>query len=392
MEKAEPDFGNTVNAFAYRSDSELRHAYWLFRVISKKALVSACTPLIRMAMNLRLPVKPIIRATIYRHFCGGEDIGACAQTVSTLWQHRVGSILDYSVEGKERNEVFEATTREVIRTIARSSGDSAIPFCVFKPSGIARTGLLTRLSAGMSLDENEQAEMEGIRNRFERIAVAAAEHGVRLFIDAEETWFQDSVDDIVRDLMARLNRKEAVVFNTVQLYRTGRLQWMEEAWQHARDNGYVLGLKLVRGAYMEKERERAAENGYPSPIQPDKPSCDASYDEALRFCMDRIDRISICNGTHNEKSSMLLTRLMSEKGLRPDDSRVWFSQLLGMSDHISFNLAKAGYNVCKYVPYGPVEAVLPYLVRRAEENSAIAGQMNRELMMIAQEWKRRRKR
>jgi len=387
-----PDFSNTEIAFAYKSDSELRHAYLLFSVISKRSLVAFATPLIRGAVRLRLPVKPLIRATIYRHFCGGESIDRCTRTVAALWKFGVGSILDYSVEGKENEETFRRTAAEIIRTIRRSAGDASVPFCVFKPSGIVRTGLMEKVSAGLALSAAERQEYEAAAARFDAICSKAAENDVRIFIDAEETWFQDAIDRLVQELMHRYNTEKAIVFNTVQLYRTGRLDWMDAAVRHARDNGYKLGLKLVRGAYMEKERARAASMGYPSPIQPDKPACDNQYDGALRFCMDHLDTVSFCNGTHNEKSSMLLTDLMQEKNVPANDARIWFSQLLGMSDHISFNLAHAGYNVCKYVPYGPVDAVLPYLVRRAEENSAIAGQMNRELGMIVKERGRRKRR
>jgi proline dehydrogenase len=390
MEPAPLDFSDTAVAFSHVGDGALRTDYLLFRILSKGKLVKAATPLVKAAMAVGLPVKPLIRATIFRHFCGGEDIAGCEAAVSLLWKRRVGSILDFSVEGKESEESFTSTANEIIRTIHRAAGDEAIPFCVFKPSGIARTGLLEKAGRGETLAAGERSEYEKAAARFERIAGEAAGNNVRLFVDAEETWFQDAVDAIVQRLMMKHNTKSAVVFNTVQLYRTGRLEWMEKAWRHAREHNYKLGLKLVRGAYMEKERKRAAANGYPSPIQPGKAASDSQYDAALAFCIDRIEDISFCNATHNENSSMLLTRLMKEKSIASGDPRIWFSQLLGMSDHISFNLAHAGYNVCKYVPYGPVEAVLPYLIRRAEENSSISGQMSRELMMISRERQRRK--
>ncbi len=283
--------------------------------------------------------------------------------------------------------MFEATCNEIIRTILEAAGSEAIPFSVFKTTGIARFALLEKVQQGTELSAAEKAEWEKVRERFIRICQAAHEHRVRLFVDAEETWIQEPIDRLAEEMMRRFNTERAIIYNTLQMYRHDRLAYLQRMLS---ETGFYQGYKLVRGAYMEKERQRAAEMGYQDPIQPDKAASDRDYDAALELCVANIDRVNICAGTHNESSSLKLVRLMREAGLRPDDERIYFSQLLGMSDHISFNLSNAGYRVAKYVPYGPVKAVLPYLGRRAQENSGMAGQMGRELRLIRQEIQRRR--
>ncbi len=391
MSGPEISFSNTEIAFASKSDRELKDDRMLFNIIGKPWLVRTAPPFVKLAMVLHLPVKPLIRATIYRHFCGGETIAECNETIKKLFDYKVGSILDYSVEGEETEESFDKTAEEILATIKRAKGDAAIPFCVFKPTGIGRMGLLEKASNTKNLSSAEFDEYKRIFGRFKKICAFAADSNVRIFIDAEESWIQNAVDDIAQQMMMHYNGSHAIVYNTVQLYRHDRLNFLNSVFQHASANNYFLGVKLVRGAYMEKERERAVRLSYPSPIQPDKPSCDNDFNEALRFCIHNIHGIALCAGTHNEYSSLLLAQLMEEKNISSSDQRIWFSQLLGMSDHISFNLAHAGYNVCKYVPYGPVDAVLPYLIRRAQENTSIAGQIGRELSMIMQELNRRKK-
>lgn len=387
---SKPDFSNIEIAFASKSDGDLNRAYWLFKAISSNLLVKAGPRVINFLLAVKLPVNRIIRATIYRHFCGGENIDDCYKTIKQLAKFNVGSILDYSVEGKETEHDFDFTKSEILKTIARARGDNDIPFCVFKPTGIGRLGLLEKVSSGSVLSLAETEEFERVKSRINAICNSAFENDVRIFIDAEESWIQKAIDDMAEEMMMKFNSKKAIVFNTIQLYRHDRLQFLCASYEHAVANNYMSGYKLVRGAYMEKERARAVKLNYPSPIQPDKQSCDNDYNRALRFCVDHIDHIAICAGTHNEESNMLLTELMAEKNISNDDKRIWFSQLLGMSDNISFNLAKAGYNVCKYVPYGPVAAVLPYLFRRAAENTSIAGQTGRELSLIVAEKKRRK--
>lgn len=383
-------FDNLENAFGFRSKHEIRRAYWLFKIISFPAIVKAGSSLAEFSLKYHLPVKWMIRETIFRHFCGGEDIVDCAQTIARLGKLGVGSILDYSVEGKEEETEFDHSCEEILATVERAARDQHIPFSVFKITGLARFGLLEKVSSEQSLNLEEASEYSRVKERVRRICDCGFRNSVRIFIDAEETWIQPAIDALAASMMEKYNTESFVVYNTVQLYRHDRLSFIRESLERAKEGNYKIGLKLVRGAYMEKERERAQRLGYPSPIQKDKESSDHDYDAALRFCMDNIQDIAICAGTHNEQSCILLTELMNEKGIQPGDLRVYFSQLLGMSDHISFNLAKAGYNVAKYVPYGPVSAVLPYLTRRAQENTSIAGQTGRELSLLNAELRRRK--
>lgn len=384
-------FNNLKVAFAYKSDADLKRAYWLFRLININFLVKIGPGITNTVLKMGLPIKPLIRATIYKHFCGGETIEQCTETINNLGKFGVGSILDYSVEGHHNESDFDHSCAEIVKTVKHASGKKNIPFSVFKVTGVGRMDLLERVSSQVLLTEAEEAEFQRLKARVESICKTAADNNVRLFIDAEETWIQDAIDNMVDDMMLKYNKEKTLIFNTVQLYRHDRVAFMKENIAKARSGNYKVGYKLVRGAYMEKERERAATNGYPSPIQPDKAACDHDYNEAVKLCIDNIDMVAVCAGTHNEESSALLAKLMEEKGIANSDERVWFSQLLGMSDHISFNLANAGYCVCKYVPYGPVVSVLPYLFRRAAENTSMSGQMGRELSMITQEIERRKK-
>jgi proline dehydrogenase len=384
-------FNNLKVAFAYKSDADLKRAYWLFKLINVNFLVKIGPGITNAVLKMGLPIKPLIRATIYKHFCGGETIEQCTETINNLGKFGVGSILDYSVEGHHNESDFDHSCAEIVKTVKHASGKKNIPFSVFKVTGVGRMDLLERVSSQVLLTEAEEAEFQRLKARVESICRTAAENNVRLFIDAEETWIQDAIDTMVDDMMLKYNKEKTLIFNTVQLYRHDRVAFMKENIAKARSGNYKVGYKLVRGAYMEKERERATTNGYPSPIQPDKAACDHDYNEAVKLCIDNIDMVAVCAGTHNEESSALLAKLMEEKGIANSDERVWFSQLLGMSDHISFNLANAGYCVCKYVPYGPVVSVLPYLFRRAAENTSMSGQMGRELSMITQEIERRKK-
>ncbi len=388
-QKESVSFDNTEIAFSSKSNTDLKRAYWLFRIININFLVRVGPSLTNFAIKIGLPVIPVIKATIFKHFCGGVSIPDCDHTIQQLGKYKVGTILDYSVEGEERESAFESTANEIIATIHRAKSDVNIPFSVFKPTGIARFALLEKINTGVQLTVEEQAEFEKVHERFERICRTAYEEGVRIFIDAEESWIQQTIDDLTFEMMMNFNKKRAIVYNTFQMYRHDRLEYLKNFHQRLAAKGVYTGMKLVRGAYMEKERERALEMDYPSPIHPDKESTDMSYNEALRYCVLHIDRIAICAGTHNEESSRLLMDLMDQNNLDKSDERLFFSQLLGMSDNLSFNLSKAGYKVAKYVPYGPVKAVLPYLFRRAQENTAIAGQMGRELSLIVKEMRRR---
>lgn len=383
-------FDNLENSFSFRTDREIQRAYWLFKAIGFPSLVRYGSALAGFSLKYQLPVKGLIRKTIFRHFCGGENIQDCNYTIERLGKHGVGSILDYSVEGKEDEYEFDQSCQEIIRTVRRAHGDPHIPFSVFKVTGLARFALLEKVSERSPLNSEEAAEFSRVKERVRSICETAHQLNVRVFMDAEESWIQTAIDDLCTAMMEKFNGEKAIVYNTVQLYRHDRLSYLKEAHEKAAASGYYLGLKLVRGAYMEKERERAKQLNQPSPIQRDKNDSDNDYDEALHYCVANLDRIAICAGTHNEKSSLLLTQLMEANNIAPQDERIYFSQLLGMSDHISFNLSKAGYKVAKYVPYGPVAAVLPYLTRRAQENTSIAGQMSRELALLTAEIKRRK--
>ena len=383
-------FENTEIAFRSKSNSDLNRAYALFKIISINLLVKIGPPLVKLGFELMLPIKGLIKSTVFRHFCGGETIKECERTITDLAKFKIGTILDYSVEGHETEKDFDAAVEETLATIQRAKGDSRISFSVFKVTGIARFELLEKVSAKKTLTNEEKNEFQKVTDRVNTICKAAFDNNVAVFIDAEETWIQQAIDDLANDMMKMYNKQRAIVYNTFQLYRKDRLHYLRESFAMAEKENYFLGAKLVRGAYMEKERKRAAEMNYPSPIQESKSNTDKDYDSALKFCVEHIDKIALCAGTHNEQSSLYLVQLMKEKNIISSNPSIFFSQLFGMSDHISYNLANAGYNVAKYVPYGPVKAVLPYLFRRAEENTSIAGQMGRELSLILKEKKRRK--
>jgi proline dehydrogenase len=382
-------FDNTEIAFKAKSTSDLQKSYWLFKLVSNNVLVKLGPTLLKIAFFLRLPIKSIIKNTIFEQFCGGESIKDCEGRIQSLAKYNVQTILDYSVEGVSSKENFDLTANEIIKTIERAKGDENIPFAVFKTSGLARIKLLEKVSSNISLNENEKREFELLKDRVKIICQKAYDLDVRIFIDAEESWIQNTIDDLATSMMRKYNTEKAIVYNTLQMYRWDRIAFLKQSYADAENGNYYLGLKIVRGAYMEKERERAEELGYSSPIQKDKRSCDKDYDLALAYCINHIDKIALCAGTHNEESSLELIDLMRENNILKDDKRVYFSQLLGMSDHISFNLADEGYNVVKYMPYGPVKQVMPYLIRRAQENTSISGQTGRELNLIIKEKTRR---
>lgn len=380
-------FDNTEIAFAHKSVSDLKKARLLFKSFNFPTLIQYGPGLANAVIDILPPVKKLIKNTLFAQFCGGESISDCERTIDLLSQNKIGTILDYSVEGEESEAAFDLTCREIISTIQTASRRRKdIPFSVFKTTGIARMDLLGKVNAGEPLSATETAEFERVKNRFSAICRSAYEMDVRLFVDAEDSWIQDVIDTLTYEAMALYNNEKAIIFNTIQCYRTGRVQHIREKLGSC---SYFLGFKLVRGAYMEKERERAQKMGYPSPIHPDKAGADREYNQALEFCVEHIDRISICAGTHNEESSQFLVNLMDKHNIAVFHPHIHFAQLLGMSDHISYNLAAKGYNVAKYVPYGPVKAVLPYLGRRAMENSSVKGQSGRELSLINQELKRR---
>lgn len=383
-------FDDTAVAFSYKSDKELRKANFIFTLVNHPAISKLATSAVQLGLTLRLPVKGLIKATVFEHFCGGEDIEQSEQTVKQLAKFQVGTILDYSVEGEKSEEGFEKTTQEILSTFDSARNNSKVPFCVFKVTGMADVALLERVQSKTPLTLEEKSAFDRVKNRVERICIKAFEYKVPVLIDAEDSWIQNPIDEMAYDMMLKFNKEKAIIFNTYQMYRADMFTNLREAYHTAAMNNYYLGVKMVRGAYMEKERERAGEKGYSDPIHTTKEATDDSFNKGLAFCVDNKQRISLVCGSHNEYSNQFLTVLMDKHSMKPNDGRIWFAQLLGMSDNISFNLAKAGYNVAKYVPYGPIESVMPYLLRRASENTSVAGQSSRELLLIRKELKRRK--
>ncbi|HEY0741747.1 MAG TPA: proline dehydrogenase family protein [Chryseosolibacter sp.] len=384
-------FEDTANAFSYKSDKELKKAHFIFSTVNHPWISAMVQGSVKLALNLRLPIEGIIRKTVFDHFVGGISIEDSEDVIQKLGHFGVGTILDYSVEGEDSEASFDATTKEIVKTIEKAGKSKFIPFSVFKVTGLGSTELLEKIQIGSKLSNEEIAAFQRVRARVDKLCSAAYQYKVPILVDAEETWIQEPIDMLAEEMMALYNKEEAIVFNTYQLYRTASLSNLKKAYEKAVQNNYYLGAKIVRGAYMEKERARAAEIGYPSPIQETKVASDKAFNEALLFCVDHIDKIAFMCGSHNEYSNLYLTKLMAERKIKRDDKRVWFAQLFGMSDNISFNLAKEGYKVAKYVPYGPVRSVMPYLFRRAAENTSVAGQSSRELTMIRKELARRKK-
>jgi proline dehydrogenase len=384
-------FDNTQVAFQSKTNKDLKRAYWLFKIIASPTIVKIGKFFTNLALKIGLPIRKPVKATIFKQFCGGETIEECAETIKHLGSFQVGTILDYSVEGKTSDEDFDKTVDIIISTINRAKNDKNIPFAVFKVTGIARFDLLEKASNKQhKLTEKEQKEIQVIINRIDKIAKTAYDAKVPLFIDAEETWIQDAIDTWTFDMMLNYNKEEAIIYNTLQMYRHDRLEFLKDCFELAKKNKVFYGVKLVRGAYMEKERERAANMNYPSPIQPNKDSTDFDYNAALKFIVKHAAVFALCAGSHNEESSLILTKLLKENNISPDNKHFYFAQLLGMSDHISYNLSDAGFQVAKYVPFGPVKEVMPYLLRRADENTSVAGQTGRELSLIIKELERRK--
>ena len=383
-------FNNTQVAFSLKSDTELDRAYFLFKMIANQPLVRIGTAVTNFALKANLPVEGLIRATVFDHFCGGVNEEDCLSVVDKMYTKGVSSVLDYSVEGKEEEDQFDAALKMTLKTIDFAKERQAIPFAVFKPTGLGRLELYEKIGEKQSLTKEEQEEWNRVVARFDLVCSEGYKKDVALLIDAEESWMQDAADDLVTEMMRKYNKEKAIVFNTLQLYRWDRLDYLIKLKEQADKDGFFIGMKLVRGAYMEKENVRAEEKGYSSPICATKEASDVNYDAAVRYMMDHLDRMSIFAGTHNESSTYTLMELMNKNGIPANDSRIWFGQLYGMSDNISYNLANNGYNVAKYLPFGPVKDVMPYLIRRAEENTSVAGQTSRELEMIKAERKRRK--
>ena len=385
------NFENTKIAFKLKSNLDLNRAYVLFKVISSPIIVKIGKGLMLFALKLRLPVNFIVKKTIFKQFCGGETISECTPTIESLGSQGIGTILDYSVEGKTNEDDFDKTTDIIIDTIKKANTEKNIPFAVFKITGISKFSLLEKASQkDKQLNSFETEELSKIEARILKICKTAHELNVPVFIDAEESWVQDIIDTWAFEMMCLFNTDKTIVYNTIQMYRHDRLNFLKTCLKQALNHNVNYGVKLVRGAYMEKERERALEMNYPSPIQINKKATDNDYNAAQDFILENIKQFTLVAGTHNEESSMQLAKHLEKYGIQKGDSRIYFAQLLGMSDHISFNLSNEGFNVAKYVPFGPVKEVMPYLLRRADENTSVAGQTGRELGLIVTEKNRRK--
>ncbi|MBL0881885.1 MAG: proline dehydrogenase family protein [Chitinophagaceae bacterium] len=389
-------FDNTENAFEYKTNKELKSAKFLFSTMGYPWFVQLGTRLTPFIMKTGLPVHGIIRKTIFKQFVGGETLEETAGVGAVLGKYGVQVILDYGVEGKEGEDSFDHATEEFIRVINYAATQTNIPFISVKVTGLARFALLQtlneapRLRSGIHDHEVEIDEWDRVRERMYAICEIASEKNVGVLVDAEESWIQDPIDRLTMEMMEIFNKGKVVVYNTIQLYRHDRLHFLKLSHQIAQQKGFKLGVKLVRGAYMEKERARAKEMGYPSPIQPDKETSDKDYDLAVRYCIDHLDQIAVIIASHNEASNLLTAELLDQKNIPHNHPHIHFSQLYGMSDNITFNLAKEGFSVSKYLPFGPIRDVIPYLMRRAQENSSVSGQTGRELSLIKRELARRK--
>ena len=383
------DFNNTEIAFHLKSDSELERAYFLFKMISIEPLVRIGTAATNFALKAHLPVEGLIRSTVFDHFCGGVNEDDCLPTIDRMYASKVYSVLDYSVEGKGEEHKFDSALETILKLIEFSKDKAALPIAVFKPSAFGRFELYQKVSEGQQLSTAENKEWERIIYRFKKVCTSGKLNNVKILIDAEESWIQDAVDDLILKLMQTYNSETLTVYSTLQTYRWDRLDYLKKTHARAKEFGFKLGFKIVRGAYMEKERQRAKDFGYKSPICETKALTDALFNATTTYIFSNLETIHVFIGTHNEESTHLALKLMNNLQISNADSRVWFGQLYGMSDHISFNLANQGYNVAKYLPFGPVKDVMPYLIRRAEENTSVAGQTSRELDLIKKEKRRR---
>ena len=383
-------FNNLKVAFKDKSNFELNRSLLIFSIISNPIISKSLITLTKTFIKLRIPISFFIKHTIFKQFCGGTNINNARKTIDKLWKSKIGSILDYSVEGKDKEVDFKRVKNETINNIIKASKSSKIPFAVFKPTGLTKFSLLEKINSNQNLKSNEIIEKQKFINRIEEICKTSYNYKTPVFIDAEESWIQNGIDMIVLSMMKKYNKREVYIYNTLQMYRTDRLNYLNDIISIAKKEKFLLGIKLVRGAYHQQEIDRAIKLKYDIPVFETKNKSDESFNKSLKICCDNINHISICAGTHNEYSSQLLIDLMNKNNIDKNDPRIYFSQLLGMCDHISYNIAEHGFNTAKYVPYGPIMDVIPYLIRRAEENSSISGQMNRDLSNIKGEKKRRK--
>jgi proline dehydrogenase len=383
-------FDNTEVPFALKTDSQLERAYFLFRMIQNQPMVKIGSAVTNFALKVHLPIEGLVRSTVFDHFCGGVNEDDCMPIIDNMYTNgNVHSVLDYSVEGKDEEISFDGALEKILKIINFCEAKKSIPYAVFKPTGFGRFSLYEKVSAGETLTDDEKAEWKRIVARYHKVCKVAVEKDVPLLIDGEESWMQHSADILIEELMETYNKEKAIVFNTLQMYRHDRMEYLKALHEKALAKGFHIGMKVVRGAYMEKERARAEEKGYPSPICENKEATDKNYDAATKYMIEN-SNMALFVGTHNEESSYLVMELAKKHNIAKDNSNLWFGQLFGMSDHISYNLANEGYNVAKYLPFGPVRDVMPYLIRRAEENTSVAGQTSRELNLLKTERKRRK--
>jgi len=382
-------FDNTEVAFSLKSDSELERAYFLFKMIQNQPMVKIGSAVTNFALKINLPIEGLIRSTVFDHFCGGVNEEDCLPVIDKMFRKgNIYSVLDYSVEGKEGEDVFDQTVEKILNVIKFGDERESIPYAVFKPTGFGRFSLYQKITEKKDLTVAEKTEWLRVKERFHKVCNIASQKSMPLLVDAEESWMQSAVDDLLEELMETYNKEKPIVFNTLQMYRHDRMSYLKALHERADKKSFHIGIKVVRGAYMEKERKRAEEKKYLSPICENKKTTDDNYNDAIRYIMEN-KRMALFAGTHNEESSILLMELAKKHKIASNDKRLWFGQLFGMSDHISYNLAKEGYNVAKYLPFGPVRDVMPYLIRRAEENTSVAGQTSRELNLIVSERNRR---
>ena len=381
---------NTKNGFSLKSNFELKKAYFLFKIISNKSLTNIGKKALELSLKLRLPILFLVKGTVFEQFCSGESLDESFKTVERLYDKNVKSYLHYSVEGLENEESYDTSLNEVIDSIEFVAKKNILDFTVFKPTAIASSKILQKVSENKSLDNNEQVLYDKILSRFDTICNFAHKKGVKILVDAEESWIQDSIDEIVLRMMIKYNKQESIVFNTSQMYRHDRLDYLKRLKDIAEKERFFIGIKLVRGAYIEKENKRAIKNNYRSPICDSKKLTDLNFNEGASFILSNLNIFSLFSGTHNEESIYNIIDLMKSNKVNNSNQKVWFGQLYGMSDNISFNLANEGFNAIKYLPFGPIKEVIPYLIRRADENTSVKGQTSRELELIKSELKRRK--
>ena len=385
-------FNNTQLAFADKTDAQLKKAFWMFKLIEQPALTKIGTNFLNFAVHNNLPFAgSVVKNTMFEQFCGGETREESMKVVIKMFKRGVGSIFDYSIEGKEDEATFDAVCQEIKDIIKLSVGNLAIPFIVFKPTAFGRIDLYERVGKNLELTTSQKEEWERVVRRFDEVCQLCFDNNKKVMVDAEESWMQDAADDLVEKMMEKYNQEQPIVWNTIQMYRTMRIEYMQENLNRAKEKGYFIGYKIVRGAYMEKERSRAELMNYPDPIQPNKAASDQNYNDGIDFVLANLDKVSAFFGTHNETSTELVMDKMKAKNLENSDKRIYFGQLYGMSDNITYYLADKKYNVAKYLPYGPVKDVVPYLTRRAQENTSVAGQTGRELSLIEKEMERRKR-